>query len=145
MKFEIDPWVVQVLRDGYQIPFLSNRWPPLTQIPREFPSYLGNPEKFSILRREVEDMLEKKVLELVDAQEPAFYNRLFLVPKASGKWRPVLDVSRLNKFVETSKFSMETPQTVQELVREGDWMISLDMRDAYFHIPLNPQFEPKGR
>ena len=139
MKFEIDPWVVQVLRDGYQIPFLSNRWPPLTQIPREFPSYLGNPEKFSILRREVEDMLEKKVLELVDAQEPAFYNRLFLVPKASGKWCPVLDVSRLNKFVETSKFSMETPQTVQELVRKGDWMISLDMRDAYFHIPIHPQ------
>ena len=138
-RYKIDPWVVQVLRDGYRIPFLNNRLPPLTSTPREYTSYLGSPEKYAVLQQEVEDMLRKEAIEIVCPGEPAFYNRLFLVPKPSGKWRPVLDVSRLNKFVHNTKFSMETAQTVQDSVREGDWLISLDMMDAYFHIPIHPQ------
>ena len=139
MDYQVDPWVVQVLREGYRIPFLSNKLPPLTSTPLEYVSYQGNVEKFAALEREVGDMLEKGAIEEVQAKEPAFYNRLFLVPKPSGKWRPVLDVSRLNKFVQKTRFSMETPQTVQEAIREGDWMISLDMSDAYFHVPIHPQ------
>ena len=135
----VDPWVVQVLREGYRIPFLDHKWPPLTPIPREYPSYLGSQEKFGVLQQEVRDMLVKEAIEPIYPGDPAFYNRLFLVPKPGGKWRPVLDVSRLNKFVVKTRFSMETPQTVQDSLRRGDWMISLDMKDAYFHIPIHPQ------
>ena len=84
-------------------------------------------------------MLTKKAIETIVPGDPAFYNRLFLVPKPGGKWRPVLDVSRLNKFVCKTKFSMETAQTVQDSLVRGDWMISLDMKDAYFHIPIHPR------
>ena len=36
-----------------------------------------------------------------------FYSRLFLVEKATGGWRPVIDLSHLNDFVQLTPFKME--------------------------------------
>ena len=130
-----EPWVVQVLKVGYQIPF--HTLPPLSPYPQEYPSYLGNREKFQVLEKEVAEMLQKEAIEEVSAGTPGFYNRLFLVQKASGAWRPVLDVSRLNHFVAKTKFSMETNQSVLSAIHQGDWLISMDMKDAYFHVPIH--------
>ena len=84
-------------------------------------------------------MLDKQAIEEITTFDPGFYNRLFLVKKASGTWRPVLDVSKLNKFVVKTKFSMESNQSVLNSIQRGDWMVSMDMKDAYFHIPINSQ------
>ena len=134
----VDPWVVSVLRDGYRIPFRNQVLPPRSPLPREFPSYLGSREKFLALQQEVQEMLEKGAIERIVEPDPGFYNRLFLVPKKGGTWRPVLDVSRLNKYISKTKFSMETSQSVREAIGREDWMISLDMKDAYFYIPIHP-------
>ena len=135
----VDPWVVSVLRDGYRIPFRGHKLPPLSPTPRDYPSYLGDRVKFSALQAEVTELMEKQAIKEVTPETPGFYNRLFLVPKKEGTWRPVLDVSKLNLFVLKTKFSMETAQTVREAIGRGDWMVSLDMKDAYFHIPVHPQ------
>ena len=50
----LDPWVVSVLRDGYQIPFLNHQLPPLSPTPRDFPSYLGDVKKFLAIQGELE-------------------------------------------------------------------------------------------
>ena len=65
----------------------------------------------------------------------AFYNRLFLVPKPNGKWRPILDLSRLNLFLSTGTFKMETPETIRLSLKTGEWVTSLDFSDTYFHSP----------
>ena len=66
-----------------------------------------------------------------------FYGRLFVVPKASGGWRPVLDLSSLNTFLVYKHFKMETASSIREAIRPEDWAISLDLRDAYFHILIH--------
>ena len=136
-QHQVDPWVLQVLKEGYQIPF--HHPPPLSPNPIDYPSYKGNKAKFLALQEEVFSMLSKKAIEVIETKTPGFYNRLFLVMKASGTWRPVLDVSRLNKFVTKTKFSMETTQSVLQSIQKGDWMVSMDMKDAYFHIPIHPE------
>ncbi|CAH1242611.1 Hypp6890 [Branchiostoma lanceolatum] len=35
---------------------------------------------------------------------------------------------------------MEGLQDLKSLIRPGDWMTSLDIQDAYFHIPIHPSF-----
>ena len=42
-----------------------------------------------------------------------FYSRLFLVPKPHQRWRPVIDLSRLNTFLHVEKFKMETPESIR--------------------------------
>ena len=83
-------------------------------------------------------MLAKGALEIARDPGPGFFSRLFLVEKASGDWRPVIDLSHLNEFVQLTPFKMETVASVLLSVREGDFLASLDLKDAYFQIPIHP-------
>ena len=82
-------------------------------------------------------MLDKCALEVVDDGSPGFYSRLFLVKKATGGWRPVIDLSPLNRFLRLTRFKMETPRSVLASIREGDFMASIDLKDAYYQIPIH--------
>ena len=66
-----------------------------------------------------------------------FYSWLFLVEKATDGWRPVIDLSHLNDFVQLTPFKMETVASVLLSVREGDFLASLNLKDAYFQIPIH--------
>ena len=83
-------------------------------------------------------MVAKGVLEVVPDPNPSFYSCLFLVEKALGGWRPVIDLSPLNEFVQQTPFRMETPNSVLLTVRKNDFLASIDLRDAYFQIPVHP-------
>ena len=79
-------------------------------------------------------------MELVHNQTSlGFFNRLFLVPKPNNKWRPILDLSNLNFFLKVEKFKMETPETIRTSLQQGEWVTSVDFKDAYFHIPIQEQ------
>ena len=67
-----------------------------------------------------------------------FYSRLFLVPKPHQRWRPVIDLSRLNTFLHVEKFKMETPESIRTSLVPGEWVLSIDLSDAYLHIPIHP-------
>ena len=131
-----DSWTVSVLRDGYRLPFESP--PPLTRTPILFPAYRpGSPQSLA-LRQEIEKMLAKGALEIVPDPGPGFYSRLFLVEKATGGWRPVIDLSTLNTFIRQTPFKMETVASVLNAVQENDLLASLDLKDAYFQVPVHP-------
>ena len=70
---------------------------------------------------------------------PGFYSRLFVVQKDSGAWHPIIDLSTLVTYIASQRFHMETPQSVLHSIRPGDWMISLDLEDAYRQVPVDPE------
>ena len=82
-------------------------------------------------------MISKGDLERVPDPGPGFYSRLFPVEKASGGWRPVIDLSPFNEFVQQTPFKMETASSVLLSVRKGDFLASVDLKDAYFQIPVH--------
>ena len=125
-----------VLRDGYRIPFKDSP-PPLARTPVSFPTYRAGSPRAQALRQEVEAMLAKGALEIARDPGPGFYSRLFLVEKATGGWRPVIDLSHLNDFVQLTPFKMETVASVLLSVREGDFLASLYLKDAYLQIPIH--------
>ena len=84
------------------------------------------------LTQELQNLLRKGAVEPAP-QSPGFYSRLFLVQKASGSWRPIIDLSTLNDYVTSSHFHMETPQSVLRSIRPGDWMVSLDLQVPVHH------------
>ena len=65
------------------------------------------------------------------------YNRLFLVPNPNNRWRPILDLSTLNTFLNTESFKMETPEMIRTSLQAGQSLTSIDFKDAYFHIPIH--------
>ena len=82
-------------------------------------------------------LIDKNTVELVQNKKSlGFFNRLFLVPKPNNKWRPILDLSKLNRFLRVEKFKMETPETIRTSLQQGEWVTSIDFKDAYFHISI---------
>ena len=67
-----------------------------------------------------------------------FYSRLFLVPKPHQRWRPVIDLSRLNTFLLVERCKMETPESIRASLIPGEWVSSIDLSDTYLHIPIHP-------
>ena len=82
-----------------------------------------------------------KPCEVCDGMSPAvtvgFYSRIFLVHKKDGGFRPVFDLKALNAFVVKEKFKLTTPQVVTNALHKGDWAVSIDLKDAYFHVPIH--------
>ena len=132
----MDAWVVEVLREGYRI--LFSRGPPLSDQPLPMPSYSPSSIRGKALEKEFQDLLLKRAIEQAP-QTPGFYSRLFVVQKDSGAWRPIIDLSTLNTYIASQHFHMETPQSVLRSIRQGDWMISLDLQDAYLQVPVHPE------
>ena len=130
----MDTWVVEALRVGYRIPF--DRRPPLSELPLSLPAYSPQSIKGVALTQELQNLLRKGAVEPAP-QSPGFYSCLFLVQKASGSWRPIIDLSTLNDYITSSHFRMETPRSVLSSIRPGDWMISLDLQDAYLQVPVH--------
>ena len=129
-----DPWVVEVLREGYSIPF-SNLLP-LSVDSISFDSYSPIFIKGKALPGEILSLIEKGAVELAPSS-PGYYSCMFVVMKASGSWRPIIDLSILNKFILQTKFKMETNQSVLRAVLRGDWMVSIYLQDTYLQIPIH--------
>ena len=121
---------------GYCLPFLSA--PPLSNVPIPMPSYSPTSIKGAALEEVTLGLIAKGAVELAPLPSPGFYSRLFVVWKTSGSWRPVIDLSHLNRFVDVSPFQMETIQSVLLSVHQGDWMASIDLKEAYLQVPVHP-------
>ena len=117
---------------------LFSRRPPLSDQPLPMPSYSPSSIRGRALEKEFLDLLHKGAIEQAP-QTPGFYSRLFVVQKDSGSWRPIIALSTLNTFIVSQRFHMETPQSVLRSIRQGDWMISLDLQDAYLQVPIHPE------
>ena len=127
-----DSWVLSVVRKGYKIPFICK--PPLSPTP----IFLQQTESLSLVE-EVNKLLLKGAVEKIEPEGPGFYSRIFLVPKKNGKLRLIIDLSRLNTFLEIQSFKMETANKVRQAIQPNDWAISLDLTDAYLHVPIHRQ------
>ena len=131
------PKVVTTLREGYTLPFQFR--PNLTRAPTLISNY-RNSAKQSFLVEALYQLINKNAVEPVEIQNSlGFYNRLYLVPKPNNRWRPVLDLSTLNTFLNTGSFKMETPETIRTSLQAGEWITSIDFKDAYFQIPIHSQ------
>ena len=126
--------MVQIVKDGYTFPFRIR--PKLTRSPTVISCYV-NPQRNGYLLEALHQLIDKNAVELVKHKTSlSFFNRHFLVPKPNDKWRPILDLSNLNFFLKKEEFKMETPETIRTSLQQGEWVTSIDFKDAYFHIPI---------
>ena len=88
---------------------------------------------------EVQKLLEKGAVERVSDFPGQFLSHIFLRDKKDGSKRPVFNLRQLNQWIEYSHFKMEGMIAVTETIMQGDWMIKIDLRDAYFCVAIAPE------
>jgi hypothetical protein len=61
---------------------------------------------------------------------------IFITPKKDGTSRVIFNLKALNQFVSYHHFKMDTLDTAITLMRPGCFMTSIDLKDAYYSIPI---------
>ncbi len=98
-----------------------------------------SPEQALVLEQEVSSLSRKEAIEVVPPlRESGFYSWYFVVPKKDGGLCPILDLWLLNRSVRRLKFRMLTVKQVVSQIRSEDWFVTIDLKDAYFHISILP-------
>ena len=134
LDFPWDHYVREILEVGHSIPFMTGL--PYFKRIRHTPQ-LGR--YVDVLGEEVQKLLSKGAIEEVHPSQAnqGFYSTYFLVPKKTGDLRPILNLKPLNKTIKVETFKMESLSNVIMSTSQGQWLVSLDLKDAYFHVPVN--------
>jgi len=116
---------------GYQIEWSKRPfqiYPAITSV--------SSVEDSKLVDEEVKSLFQKKAITVVSPCREQFISRLFLVRKKDGSYRPVINLKPLNAFVQKSHFKMEGLSMIRDLLQPGDWMCSLDLKDAYLSVSI---------
>ncbi|CAD6216741.1 GSCOCG00011357001-RA-CDS, partial [Cotesia congregata] len=75
---------------------------------------------------------------IVETQEVfgQFLSPFFLVPKSDGQQRFILNLKALNTFINAEHFKLEDVRSACSLMENNIWMGTIDLKDAYFLIPV---------
>ena len=86
---------------------------------------------------EVDRLLDIGAISTIDCADVKFSSPLFLVPKPDGKTRLILNLKRLNMHISRPHFKMEDYRAVCNLIRKGNFMTKIDLKDAYLSVPVS--------
>ena len=134
LKNTCHPRVVHILQWGYKIILrepIKFSTVPITQ------SGYTNPEEQNCLQDCVTQMLKKKAVVPVRISKTGILQQVVLVPKPGKKWS--IDLIVLNKHLSVPTFKMETAEVIRNTICKGEWVVSIDLTDTYFHIPIHPK------
>ncbi|KAG6938964.1 hypothetical protein G0U57_003754, partial [Chelydra serpentina] len=129
----LDQWVLSTIARGYTLQFRS---PPISRPPPGHSTV--DPSHLPLLQQEVGRLLSLGAIEGVprEFRGKGFYSRYFLIPKAKGGLRPLLDLRGLNRFMVKYQFRMVSLVKIIPALDPGNWYAALDLQDAYFHIHI---------
>ncbi|KAJ0179494.1 hypothetical protein K1T71_005206 [Dendrolimus kikuchii] len=77
-----------------------------------------------------------KILETPSILDPSFLCRMFLIKKSDGGFRPIFDLRGLNSYVTIKHFHLISQTDVAEFLQRDDWLVKIDIHQAYFHLPI---------
>lgn len=86
----------------------------------------------SLIDDKISKMLSKgAVIELLKEEAShGFYLSLFPVTKKYGGMRPVINLKSFNEYVVPQHFKVEGIHILKELLKSGNWMTKIDLKDA---------------
>jgi hypothetical protein len=95
-------------------------------------------EQSHLIDQAIQDLLAKAAIEKVSAQQvqqtPGFYSSMFVIPKKNSGVRSVFNLKKLNQYLEAPHFKMETIREVSQMIRPNDYLVSIDLSDAFLYI-----------
>lgn len=126
-RFASDAWVRRMVQ-GFEIELVDLRdrlcpAPPL-------------PEEGALVHAELLELRTKGSIELAHPSSTGLISNIFLVEKKDGRMRPVINLHHLNRLVKYRHFKMEGIHLLWDILLQEDWMIQLDLQDAYLTIPI---------
>ena len=119
-----DAYVLSIIRGGFIVELSE----PLPGGVVRLPTPRMPPHIRAGLATEITPLISKGVIEPTADFPRLCLSPIFLVPKRSGNFK------RINRYIGSVHFRMETLASI--LPYPGDWTVSIDLKDAYHHVPI---------
>ena len=130
-----DHFIISVITHGFQISFHNNfpgvLWE-VTGAPRD-------PKALLAIRSKIQELIQKNAIVQVDNFPLLCLSPIFVIPKKTGDLRVILNLKKMNVFILVQHFRMETLKVILQDLCSHDWAVSIDLKDAYLHVPVHPQ------
>ena len=89
-----------------------------------------------IIDKEVSKLLSKSVISMCEPDIEQHVSPVFTCPKKDGTYRMILNLKKLNVDITYKHFKMESLQSALQLVTPNCFMTSVDLKDAYYSVPI---------
>lgn len=89
-----------------------------------------------IVDEEITKLIEKGVIEKTNHCDGEFVSNIFLRKKKDNSYRMILNLKKFNKNLEYHHFKMDTVWTAINLMKPECYMASIDLKDAYYTVPI---------
>ena len=123
--------------DGLKIDFTEEI--KQNKVPREI---VMNNEEIKFVDKELLWLIKENIVEKVNhVLKNGWISNIFLRPKKDGSFRMILNLKPLNKFIKYEKFKMEGINEVIRMIQKDMKMISIDLKQAYFHVKISEKYQ----
>jgi len=89
-----------------------------------------------VIDDELDKFLQKGIIKFSVPEDGQVISPIFTRPKKDGSHRVIFNLKRLNETVSHHHFKMATLETAIQLVKPLCYMTSIDLKDAYYSIPI---------
>ncbi|KAA6389985.1 MAG: hypothetical protein EZS28_014492 [Streblomastix strix] len=79
---------------------------------------------------------------VIETDDVKVDNPTFLVKRADGRSRKILDCRMINAITRQKRFKMDGQEQLRHLIRQGDFGITIDLKDAFHHIKVSYALRP---
>ena len=126
-----DTWTLQTIQ-GYKIPFCRRpgQWRMrVTSVKRNSDVHHTN--------MAIKDLLTKGAVRENKLQDDHFTSTQVLLQKENGDYWPIINLRALNRRLGKESFKMEGLQVMTPPIQQGDFIMKLDLKDAYYTLPIH--------
>lgn len=129
-----DKNILDIVKNGVRIDF--------SEIPshKEMGYMSYSPQEKIIIENEIAKLSKKGVIKKCSPVDDQFISSVFTRTKKDGSHRMILNLKKLNESVEYQHFKMESLQNVLNLITPNAWLASVDLKDAFFTIPVHRDY-----
>ena len=148
IRHHLDSWMdltsdLEVLDTVKGLPIdLDEEFAGATSITKQ-PQYPLGPEEHVFVEQEILRLRRLGAISPTSHEPGEFISPIFVRPKDDDSFRLILNLKKLNEHTEYIHFKMDTLASILRLVRPGAYMAKIDIKDAYYSVPIKKSDQKK--
>jgi len=131
-----DCHILDINKNGLKLDFTNSH-----PIKNSISAHPFSIEENNVLTEEIKKLLSKGVICPCNHQKIEYISTVFTRDKKDGSKRMILNLKFLNEHINYNHFKIESIKNVLNLIRPGAYMASIDLKDAFFSVPIFPQHQ----
>ena len=131
-----DKFFLKVVSEGYKLQFIDSYI-----LSNSVLSFYSCPIRCKAIQDQIDSNLSINAISKVNPHPSQLLSRILLVKKANGKNRMIIDLSLLNLRIHKNSFKMKYIDHIWKLLEPNDFMVSIDLADAFFSIPVHDDYK----